>query len=155
MAEDVTFGGRIEWNIEPASAYTDRLHEQLKQRCLGSEVVVGDDMRAIIERLLPALAMTSGIEFHFDGREHRALVRFRDDWRRHQQMTTEQLNDFLFKLPYIIQSAWITAVNNNQVPFDVDPAQLPFSALTEDQQKDAADPSSPLALPGASSPSES
>lgn len=150
--KDNTFGGRVIWNVAAASPYTDMLGEKLKKRFEADVPELDGAKLHEVNMMLNVLPLTESIEFNFDGKEKRWLCQFKANWEAVESMTTAQLGDFLYRLPYNIRTAWITAVNDGQVPFEVDPAQLPTDALTDEQKVEAATPGSPLTSPGSSGP---
>jgi|GEM_PF-6527184 len=140
---DSTLGGRIEWRIMPSSPYTDAIKTKL-DRLFESIPDLTADEKALISDYSALLSLTEDIIFKFDGREKRLLTEFASGWGRREKMSARQLFDFLMRLSYVIRSAWFAACYAEQVPFEVDPAQMPTEALTDEQKAEAADPASPL-----------
>lgn len=142
---DTTFGGRVIWGINAASPHTDMLHDKLKRRFEADLPDLDGEKRQTVNQMLMTLSLTETIDFNFDGKEKRMLRQLKTNWEQVTQMTTEQLGDFLYRLPFAIRRAWVSAVNEEQVPFEVDPAQLPTSELSAEQREELKDPTSPLA----------
>lgn len=140
---DYTFEGRIEWKFLPFSPYTDARKTKLKA-LFDSITDLSEDERAKVDEFVNVLSATDDIVFRFDGKEKRPLIDFATGWGRRDHMTARQLFDFMYRLGWAIYIKWVQAINAEQVPFEVDPAQMPTDALTDAQKAEAADPASPL-----------
>jgi hypothetical protein len=154
MTFDVTFGGRVAWQMRPSSLGTEidanALYEQFIAP-LSLDVADHIDHARFICRLI---ACTEGIEFTWRGDERpglRALERF---WRLHQTAAAtarEFWGHIAYFAPYITQ-AWAQAmIAESSTPYGAPPSHLPTSALSESQQAEARDERSPLAVAAATS----
>ena len=146
MAEnDNSFGGRVTFEISPASLFTDMRQDALKRRFEEELPKMSPEEREQVDQLIFWMSVTDDIQFNFNGREKKGLKFFKDGWERHEAMTTRELLDFWLKLPYEIRTAWITEAGDGQNLIEVDPAQLPTNRLTDAQKDELLDKDSPLA----------
>jgi hypothetical protein len=91
---------------------------------------------------------TERVTFTLDGSERNQVREFQKAWEKHGGKTAA-LWQLRKNMPDLLVSAWITAFNEAQTLFDVPIEQKPFSWLTADEQAEALDINSPLAVSAA------
>lgn len=137
---------------------SDRIIFHMKPQTIGSDNEAVKLMKRIkdaakldarfddrIERICVMVSCTDEIEFRLDeGTPHAALLRFRDDWANRAAFKTEDWVRFVLDLAIAIINEWLDQWKLQQELPDLDPAQLPPSKLTAEQQEEITHPGSPL-----------
>lgn len=138
---------KITWHISPQTLRTDlrakALEKAILEACPDAEA---NDARTFTL----ILSCTSGVEF--DATTARAALHtFKQFVATYQGMSPAEVWAYRMDMPLHLWYAWLSAFNDGQNLFDTDPAELPTSALTEEQRREAETPGSPLISPAPNS----
>lgn len=142
------FGGRVVFYTRPSSVESniiwkrfDDLYNALEHPI--KEALEGDGAMGYL------IAHTSRIEFHFQGNETPLLTTFCDLWQQWEKFDADGVKaalDWRMSTPAALIEAWVAALETRDLLW-IDPTIAPLNLLTPEQQKEAADPESPLPLP--------
>ncbi len=139
---------KITWHISPQTLKTDA-RANIMKRLIVEACPEVDPRDAGSFALI--LSCTNGVDF--DAATARpALKTFKAALERVRDMDGAALWAFREDMPLQLWYAWISAYNDGQELFDTDPAELPTTALSDEQKAEAAQPDSPLAAPAQNSP---
>lgn len=144
---DYTFGGQLQWEVDAQCFETDITADGIERDILATRESWTDKEKAIIGELSILLACTRSVEIVGNQKPANAVLRMVDVINNHPDPA--ELIAWRFKMPYKLKNAWENAWIAGQDMFtNLDPAQLPSSALSPDQQEQAKDPKSFLAATG-------
>lgn len=98
-----------------------------------------------LERICVMVSCTPTAEFNLEGNPHPSVIQLHDEWEKRETFKTEDWARFALWLPDAIINEWVDQWKAQQDLPDLDPAQVPASQLSADQQEEIKRPGSPLA----------
>lgn len=144
----VAFGGRVVFCTRPTNLRTTLEYSSLDK--MAQDITHGaKEAPGMVMNLLYYIACTESIEFDFQGNETALLTEFKTMWEGLRPYTVESITralDWLLDGSTDIRNEWDKSIETANALW-IDPTIAPVSALTPEQQKEAADPESPLPLP--------
>jgi hypothetical protein len=132
----------ITWTITEAALWHYRKADELAKAILATGIVEPEDeMR--VRNFAHFLICTSKISYSDGARDSvKNLVDFLTRW---QTLSPAELWDYYLKeIPPYLAVEWQSAFNRSQSLFAPDPAELPLSALSDEDRKRAETPGDPL-----------
>lgn len=142
----------IKWHFAERTWYTDEEAERLIEGIQAS-CQIPEHRKQAMETFCYILSATERVEFderRVHSRSLQALPEFLKQWR---SMSPSEVWDYRTK--QIANQVWVSWANSfSSEPglFEADDAAKPTSALSPEQQKEAANPNSPLASSGGNLP---
>lgn len=142
-----TLEGRLEWDISSQSIDADTQSDTIERGILATREEWSEDDRKMVKEFATILSCTDGLKLKRKGGEHKSLPVFVEQvekWNA-KLLSFEELWAWRIKIPYRLYTVWIDAYLANQFLYEVDPAQLPTEALSDEQKEQLKDKNSFLA----------
>ena len=153
MTDIDTLRERLVIECQPQSLMTDIEAEEWEKKILAA---VGDDLKpehkSILVTFTVVLSGTKNVRLEHPGDETEAVRVFVIMLQKRCEIPPVELWQWRLSMPHKLWSYWFDQWDAAQQLFVPDPALLPGNMLDKTQQKDAADPATPLAAPANASP---
>lgn len=144
---------RLMIECQPQSLLTDIQAEEWEKKiveALGDHF--NEDHKSILMTFTVVLSCTRDVRFQEQGNESEFLRAFVTRLQKRAELAAAELWQWRLSMPHALWSCWFDQWEAAQQVFIPDPALLPGNMLDKTQQKDAADPATPLAAPANASP---
>lgn len=145
VRKERTLSDYIRFDCKPQTFWTDRVAEKM-HKAINQEPDATQDVQSIAYTIALLYSLTPKIVFSFDGTERPVLRTFKEQWEALDE-SPAKLWEMRKGMPTSLVSAWIDAFNEAQLLFDVPDEQKPLEWLTPEQQAEAQQSNSPLAVP--------